>query len=229
MSEEYEASGLDEFAPKRQRITKDVGGSDGPVSAGWSVDKRPPVVSGDRPTRFTVPDDGEEVLIKMVESAPFISFFQHWYMTKEGRRAATCLGANKDGEIICPLCLRGDRAKSSDYFNVIRLSSDGQHELQLWQCSADPAKAVKDMADNKRKSPINKSEYYWAVSKRKGKNGFNTYSFDLVKVDELDDWGIEALTNEQINALAKNVYTSDIVRVNTKQELMQIAQEYFAD
>lgn len=227
MSEDYEPSGLDEFASKRQRVTKDTGESESPVSAGWSIDKRPRVVSGDKPVRFSVPDDGEEVLVKMLESAPFLSFFQHWYATKEGRRAAVCIGKG------CPLCAVGHQPKSSDMFNVIDLrdmSEDGgQPILKLWQCSADPAKAIKDMAENKRKSPINKGEFYWAVSKRKGKNNFNTYSFDLVKSDELGDWGIKPLTNEQINAIAENAYTKDIVKVPTKQDLVQIAEEYFGD
>lgn len=222
MSENYEPSGLDEFASKRRRVTKNTGDSEGPVSAGWSVDKRPSVVSGDKPVRFSVPDDGEEVLIKMVESAPFISFFQHWYSTKEGRRAAVCLGKS------CPICALGHAPKSSDFFNVIRLS-DGAPSLELWQCSADPAKAIKEAAENKRKSPINKESFYWAVSKRKGKNGFNTYSFDLVKSDELGDWGIDPLTNEQVNTIAENAYTKDIVKVPTRQDLLQIAEEYFGD
>ena len=219
--ENYEESGLDEFASKRQRVTK-ADDSDGPVSAGWSVDKRPRVVSGDRPVRFTVPDDGEEVLVKMLESGPFLSFFQHWYSTKEGRRAAVCIGKS------CPLCALGHQPKSSDFFNVIAFRDNGP-VLELWQCSADPAKAIKVAADNKRKSPINKENFYWAVSKRKGKNGFNTYSFDLVKSDELGDWGVEPLANEQVNSIAENAYTKDIVKVPTKQDLVQIAEEYFGD
>lgn len=193
------------------------------ISAGWSVDKRPRVVKGDKPTRFTVPDDGAEVIIKFLEDRPFAPIFQHWVMTKEGRRAYTCLGDE------CPLCARGDRAKSSDWFNVVVMPNDEikvtEPTLMLWYATADPSAAIKERADNRRTSPINKEGLYFAISKRPGKNGFNSYTVDAVKEDELDEWGITPLTEAELEKFAENAYTAALVRQSTKSELLEIANK----
>ena len=214
--------GLEEFAP-RTRVTKG-GEEDSPISAGWSVDKRPATKRGDRPVRLQVPDDGEELLIKFLEERPFASFFQHWIKTEQGRRAYVCLGKG------CPLCARGDTPKSQDWFNVIEMDSgEGNHQVKLWCCSADPAKAVKDRASKERTSPINRDGLYFAVSKRTGKNGFNTYTLDYVKEDELNDWGVVPLTKEKISEFEEKKYTRDLVKIPTKADLQEVAEEYLQD
>lgn len=224
-----ESNGLDEFAGNgRERVTKDV---DSPVQSGWSVERRVSVNRGDRPTQFKVPDEGEEILIAFLEDRPFASFFQHWVKTDKGRRGYVCLGKH------CPLCARGDRPKSQDWFNVAEIvNSDLSNKgvdlprLALWYCSADPAEKIKERADSKRTSPINKDGQYFAISKRTGKNGFNTYSVDPVKEDELrEDWGVEPVGEQLRGVLTAKLYTADLVKPNTKPELQDIADEYFGD
>lgn len=224
-ADEEGEGGLGQFAG-RQRVTKEVDNS--PIQSGWSADRRVQVNRGDRPTQFKVPDDGEEILIAFLEDKPFASFFQHWVKTDKGRRGYVCLGKG------CPLCARGDRPKSQDWFNVVELVNSGVNvdlpRLTLWYASADPAERIKERADNKRTSPINKGGQYFAVSKRTGKNGFNTYSVDPVKEDELtEDWGVEPLTDVIKNGLAEKAYTAELVKPNTKPELQDIADEYFGD
>jgi hypothetical protein len=202
------------------RVTKDVTGS---IQPGWSVDHRPAYKSADRPTRFTVGDD-EEVLMKFIEPLPFAPIYQHWIATKEGRRAYVCLGTG------CPMCDRGDRAKSSDWFNVAVLPKEGgEPTLQVWYATADPAKAIKDKAEKPRYSPLNKPGLYFAVSKTQGKNGFNTYTIDPVKEEELEEWAVQPLTQSQIEQFEKDAYTAEIVKQHTKTELLEIARQYLED
>lgn len=209
--------GLDEFAP-RERVTKSVSDS---VSSGWSSDRRPKRPSADRPDRFTVPE-GEEVLIKFVEDQPFASIFQHWVMTQNGRRPYTCLETED-----CPMCSAGDRAKSMDHFNIIQMTGDGVSEPvhKVWYATADPTAAIREKAKGRSTSPINKDGQYFAVSKVKGANGFNTYSVERVREDELDDWGVQPLTAEGLSSFKPA--TADIIRIHTKSELAAAVRENF--
>lgn len=226
--DEEHPGGTEEFAGRRTRATKEVPNQ---VQSGWSSDRRP-VVKGDRPTQFKVPDDGEEVVIAFLQDSPFASFFQHWVKIEKGQRKPyKCLETDD-----CPLCARGDRPKSQDWFNVAVIvnaeESDKGVELPhiaLWYGTADPTEKIKDRADNKRYSPINRDGLYFAVSKRAGKNGFNTYSVDPVKEEELSDWGVEPLSDVARKELLENMYTADLVKVNTKTELQDVADTYFDD
>jgi hypothetical protein len=228
--EETESSGLDEFKPRTGRVTKEVSSG---IKPGWSSDRRPKNTGGgDRVPLFKVPDDGEEVLIKFLDEAPFAPVFQHWIMVEGQRRAYTCIYEEDEdtGKVLvnCPLCDRGDRAKASDWFNVVELGDNP--ELKVWKASGDPSQAIRDKAEIKRYSPINRDELYWAVSKKKAANGFNTYSVDAVKEAELVvDWGVKYLTPEQIAQFDKVKYDGSLVRINSASELSEIARKYLND
>jgi len=216
--EEITSTDLDEFAPPpSNRLTKEV---DLPVKGGWARTQRPKSTGFTQVPRFKVPDDGEEVLIKFLDDVPFAAYYQHWLMTDAGRRAYTCAGFND-----CPVCARGDRAKSSDLINVVVLGPTP--EPFVWFMSADPSSAVEERATNKRTSPLNKAGLYFAVSKKKGTNGFFSYTLDPVREDELkEDWGANPLTDQQIAAFSNKKFDSSIVRIHTNAELADAAQRY---
>src|SRR5258708_5185950 len=142
-------------------------------------------------------------------------------MDKGQRRPFTWLGKS------CPLCAVGDRPKPQDWFNVIEMSEEPV--LKVWYCSADPAKAIKARADHKRTSPINRPGLYWMASKKMASNGFNEYSVDPIKEDELSDWGVTALTDVQIKEFQGKAYGPDRVQVPAKAELQEIVDQYFQD
>lgn len=209
------ASGTDEFkaeATSEQTV----------IEPGWSAEIRPRQNKQAIP-RFVVPEDGEEVVIKFLDTKPFAPVFQHWIMTGEGRRAFTCPASGP-----CPMCNRGDKAKSSDWFNVVAGLEDGW-TLQVWYASADPAAAIRDRATSKRTAPINKAGQYFVATKKKASNGFNTYSVDPVREDELDDWGLKPLTSEELTEFNKNAYDSSLVRRLSYAELENLAKQYFTD
>lgn len=212
--------GLEEFEPRTERVTKEV---EPALAGGWSSDQRPRSQGKAQAPRFTVPDDGEEVLIKFLEDKPFAPLFQHWVQTENGRRAYTCLGFTE-----CPMCAKGDKAKSSDWINVVVLGDEPA--LMVWYMSPDPASAVKERAQGKRTSPLDKDGLYFAVSKKKGSNGFFSYSVDPVKEDELEtDWGVKPLTDAQLDGFISNRYDSSIVRFHTLSELQEASRKYLED
>jgi hypothetical protein len=213
-----DSSGLDEFSDKTSnRVTKEV---DPPIRPGWSRQQRPRSASATQVPRFAVPDDGEEVLIKFLDEMPFAPIYQHWLATANGRRAYTCLGFET-----CPLCARGDKAKASDWFNIVVLGDTP--ELKVWIASPDPSAAIEERATGKRTSPLNKQGLYFAVSKRKGSNGFFSYSVDAVREDELEtDWGVKSLSEVQIAQFNKDKFDSSVVRMHTISELTEAARNY---
>lgn len=216
---EESGSGLEEFAPRR-RVVKDSGEETPAVVAGWTADRRVNVNKGGG-EKFTVPDNGDEILFAFLDATPFASFFQHWIPKKNGK-PYTCLGNQ------CPMCARGDIPKPQDWFNVVELSETPA--LKIWYCSADPAKAVKERADNKRTAPINKPGQYFAASKRTGKNGFPTYTVDLIRADELEeDWGVQPLTEDQLKKFHEEAFGPELVKVQTKAELQEVVDDYFKD
>jgi len=213
LSDEEREEGLSEFSGGR--ITKDV---DLPIKPGWSRQQRPRSANATQVPRFIVPDDGEEILVKFLDEMPFAPIYQHWIMTDQGRRAYTCAGFND-----CPLCARGDRAKASDWFNIVVLGETP--EIKVWITSADPSAAIEERATGKRTSPINKAGLYFAVSKRKGSNGFFSYSVDPVREDELEaDWGVKPLTEAQLKEFEKQKFDSTAVRIHTISELNEAAR-----
>lgn len=217
---------IEEFA-QRERVTKEVDADlDTILSSGWSSDKPAPVSKGgDRPDRFTVPDDGTEVLIKFLEEKPFTSFFQHWIPTDVGKRPFACLV--KD----CPLCNRGDRAKSVDYLNVIEIADDNQHSLKLWMASPDPSAAIKEKMASKRSSPINREDLYFLVSKRAGSNGVPSYTVDVIKAADLGEVGKVALTPAEVASYDGKVWTREVAKnqVKSRDELRLLASRFLKD
>lgn len=209
-----------EETPKQGRVTKELDEEPGIVRSGWARTQRPRQNSVQIP-RFTVPDDGEEVLVKFLEAQPFAAYYQHWVVTDAGRRAFTCIGFND-----CPICARGEKAKSVDLINLVVLGETP--ELKVWSMSPDPAAAVEERAIGKRTSPLDKAGLYFAISKKKGSNGFFSYSVDAAREDELkDDWGVNPLTDAQLKTFVSQKFDSSVVRVHTEQELREVAKKYF--
>lgn len=214
---------IEEFAP-RERVTKEVSDNlDEILSSGWSSDKSGPKYSSG-PARFTVPDDGTEVLIKFLEDKPFTSFYQHWIPTDVGKRPFACLVRE------CPLCNRGDRAKSVDYLNVIEIGDDG-HDLKLWMASPDPSAAIKEKMASKRSSPINREDLYFLVSKRAGSNGVPSYTVDVIKEADLGEVGKTALTPAEIASYSTKLWTRDVAKnqVKSRDELKLLASRFLKD
>jgi hypothetical protein len=194
----------------KERVVKEGGTVS--IGEGWASDRQTPVIKrSDKLNRFSV-DEGQEVLVHFVEARPFASWWQHWV----NKKPKTCIITD------CPLCQIDDTPKQTECFNVIEMSDSGP-KLLLWQLSADPSKAVKARAESARTKPVNKLEQYFAISKTTGSNGFATYTVDPVKASELkEDWGVEALTQEQFDELAKTAYTKEIAPEGSRHELQAL-------
>jgi len=225
-----DTSGLSEFAP-RERVTKEVQESHDFIKPGWAVGKNRYSNSGEKADYFSIKKFEEEIIIKFLDDVSFAPVFQHWVLMEGGkRRPFTCIVKE------CPLCERGDTPKSCDYINLVELSAKSPDDekypepvLKLWSASPSPAAAIKQRAENKRSSPINRKGLYFAAFKVNGKNDIPEYHLDPVREDELDDYAVQPLTDEQLAKFNSEKYDKSVVKVHTKSELEEIAEKYLED
>lgn len=174
---------------------------------------------------FKVEADAEPVLVQFVDDAPYASYQEHWIkeLGAGERKTYICLGAK------CPLCneLGDEPNRFLVLFNVIDFTDPDSPELKTWKASANPAGAIEERALAKGSSPINKPGLYFAVSKKKNKNGFFSYTIDVVKERDLeeDGWGVEPLTDDEFDALAEKALDKDSVKLDSVADLKKIVRQ----
>lgn len=187
------------------------------ISKGWEAVRKHKEESSSYASNFKVSD--EEVLVKFLDDAPFVTYYQHWLQELDGKKSFVCSGAD------CPLCEIGDEPRFLAAFNVADLR-DGEPEVKVWEASPQPAGEIQEMAKNARFKPINRDDLYFAVSRKKGKNGFWSYTLVPVKDRDLeDDWDIEPLTGDELDDLMDKRYDESIVRISTREDLLDVVEE----
>jgi hypothetical protein len=157
---------------------------------------------------FRVED--ETLVIAFLEDEPFDHVFRHWI----NRQPRNCIGDE------CPPCMSGDVPKAVLLFNVVDMAEP--EKVLLWEASAEPVKRIEKRYDDlaAKGKKLNDEGVYFEVSKAKGKNGFTEYTVDRLYENVLvDEWDLEPLTAEEREALAEHLYTSDVIKYNTVEEL----------
>jgi hypothetical protein len=188
---------------------------------GWgSYEKTKSATSG-FPENFKV--TGEAVVVKILDEEPFLVFLQHW-IERKGKRSWTCL------ESRCPLCDdAGDKPSQQVCFNVVDFTDPEDPQVKIWQFGPMVADILKNYSKDKKTAPINRDDLYFSVSKQ-SKNNKTTYYITPVKErDLLDDWDVEPLTEEDLEEFDDKAYDEDVLQVNTRNELKQIAREILND
>ena len=182
--------------------------------------------SGNYPEKLRV-DDGEEVLIKFVDDDFFITYYEHWIEEFKGEKrqmSFVCLGED------CPLCDIGDEPKFYALINVLDLRKPSKPELKVWYATPNPAGKIEDEMESQegKRTPksINDPDLYYIVSKKKERNNFRSYSLKEVKARDLEeDYEVEPLDDTELADLNEDAYTEDIVRINKRSDLQDIADE----
>jgi hypothetical protein len=176
------------------------------------------VADGLNRTTFQVKDDPE--VIAFLEPENFTYALRHWVKffddsNQQQTRAEWCL------EEDCPICDIGDTPKAVCFFNVVDIANPGK--VLVWEASADPTGAIqKEFTKLSRRGQfISDEQFYWVISKAKGKNGFYTYSVDRLHIDDMAvEWPkLSPLTPEQRTALRGKLYDEDYVEYKDREEL----------
>ena len=172
-------------------------------------------------------DAGEKVLVKFLEDDFFITYYEHWINDFKGEKrqmSFICLG--KD----CPLCDIGDDPSFYALINVIDLRNPRKPTLAVWYATPNPGGLIEDEIDElegkKKPQHINDDDKYYVVSKKKSRSGFFEYSLKEVSVDDLEDeYDTEPLDDDEVAEFEDKAYTEDIVRLSTRRDLQDIADE----
>jgi hypothetical protein len=171
--------------------------------------------------RLRLMDD--PIVIKFLEDEPYASFRQHW-IERSGQKSFTCI-ADIDPKG-CPLCDAGSRPATRFAFNVVLLSSDSEPSVKSYEVGPRVIDQLKNFHNDPRQGPL--SKHYWAVS-RSGKGATSATNHQLIKDRDLEEWGLDVLTDADVKSLRGKAYGPDIISIPSRKDLQQIALEDLDD
>jgi hypothetical protein len=191
------------------------------VRRGWGAAERLMNSNAAYAQRLTISQ--EPVIIKFLEDDPYAVFHQHW-IERQGQKSFTCI-ADIDPKG-CPLCDAGDRPRARFNFNVALLDPGVEPIIRSYEVGTRVVDQLKNFATDPRQGPLTK--HYWAVS-RTGKGATTATAHQLVRERDLEEYDIEAITEDQFSALQRQAYDNSIVPVPSRETLMEIALEDLSD
>lgn len=184
------------------------------IRRGWGAAEA--VKHADSPfaQRLRVTED--PIVIKFIEDEPYASFRQHW-IERPGQKSFTCI-ADIDPKG-CPLCDAGLRPSTRFAFNVILLSSDSEPSVKSYEVGPRVIDQLKNFHNDPRQGPL--SKHYWAVS-RSGKGATSATNHQLVKDRDLEEWGLNSLSESDLKGLRTASYGPEIIQIPNRKDLQQI-------
>jgi hypothetical protein len=193
------------------------------VRSGWgSSDRTATTSSDDYAKRLKVTDEVQ--IIKFLDDAPYARYRQHW-VERKGQMSFTCIADIESGTT-CPLCEAGNRASWRFNFNVVLLTAGEEPVLRSYEVGARVIDQLKNFNDHPAMGPLPK--HYWTVS-RSGKGATTATNHQMVKKDDLSDWGLEALDKTALEHFSSIAYTDEIIRTPSRKTLAEIALEIQTD
>jgi hypothetical protein len=192
------------------------------VEGGWGAYERGKAKSGGYAEYLKLEE--EPTLIKFLDAAPFANFRQHWIDRRQGKRSWVCI------EDDCPLCNLGDDPQFRVAFNVLVIpDGDDKPVNRVWEVGPSVAEQIKAKSKDKRTSPINRDDVYWAAS-RTGKKQQTRYALDAVKERDLvEDWETDPLDEMTLKKFGEKAFTKKIIKIPTRKQLLEIAEEVSGD
>lgn len=187
------------------------------AGAGWRAYKR---TKENAPSKwekvFKVPDEGES-LIKFIEDAPYVSFLQHWadWRGKGKQQSFVCLQDD------CPVC-EVDTPSARIRFNILNLDGDEPVNM-VFEVGITLADTLQKYSDDPKIGPLTKG--YFAVGKTGGKK--KTTNIRPIKERDLkEDFDFDPpLDREEVEQFRKKMWDVDSLRIATRRELAEVADE----
>jgi hypothetical protein len=183
------------------------------VRGGWNAIDQVKTGGTDYAIRLKLSEDTQ--IIKFIGDAPYASYGQHW-LERSGQKSFTCIGDD------CPLCKAGNRPAKRSAFNVALLAEGEDPVLRSLEVGPRVIDQLKNFHNSDRTGPLDK--HYWAIS-RTGKGATSSTMLQMVKNADLQEWGINPLTEDDMEYFLENAYTSDIIQIPSKRDLLKIAEE----
>lgn len=171
-------------------------------------------------------DEDVRVTVRFLDDDFFITYYEHEFFKEfEGekrQKTFICLGSD------CPLCAIGDKPKFYGLINVLIVGR--KPGVRLWFATPGPGGKIEDQMDelDEMNPPrkVDDPQFYFQVTKTKGKNGFFEYKISRVKARDLEeDFGIQPLTEREIASYAAEKWTDEFIRITPRAKLLEIAEE----
>lgn len=192
------------------------------IRGGWGAVEQAKNADSQFAQKLRVVED--PIIIKFLEDEPYATYRQHW-VERPGQKSFTCI-ADIDPSGDCPLCKSGNRPSTRFSFNVVLLSPDMEPLLKSYEVGPRVIDQLKNFHTDPRQGPL--SKHYWAVS-RSGKGATSSTNHQLVKERDLEEWGIDSLDESDFKVFLKQAYTSDIIPIPSRKDLIKIVSEDLSD
>ena len=98
--------------------------------------------------------------------------------------------------------------------------------LRSYEVGARVIDSLKNFNDHPAMGPL--SKHYWTVS-RSGKGATTSTNHQMVRESDLSEWGLEALSKDDLNHFSGNAYTDEIIRTPSRKTLAEVALEIQTD
>lgn len=207
---------FDEGAEEGRKATRR--GSRRAVEDGWDAVDKLKAESGFA-ENLKVPDD-DEIVIKFLDEKPYAGYREHWVQeAKSKRKTYSCLGPEE-----CPLCVTlGHQPNSRILFNVVDMSGSDP-TVKTWAMGTKLAEKIKALSQKPRTSPINREDRYWIISKT-GKGTSTEYNLEPISSDDLVDWDLDPLDEDEIEELMTQRSTKESIRFDSVEDLEELVEE----
>ena len=187
------------------------------IRGGWNAVEETKNADSPFAQRLKVTED--PIIIKFLNDEPYASWRQHW-VERQGQKSFVCIAdIDPSG---CPLCDAGSRPSVRIAFNVALLVAGEEPVLKSYEVGPRVIDQLKNFHTDPRTGPLSKN--YWAVSKT-GKGATTATAHQLVKERDLEEWGLEALTDANLKMLSNKAYTADIIAIPSRKDLLSVADE----
>lgn len=190
------------------------------VGKGWHGYEGLPS-GGDWVKTWAIPK--KPTLIKILDEEPFSTYAEHWLDEQKGKKSFVCLGED------CPLCDDlGDRPSGYALFNILDLTDPDHPKVEVWKTGKRVAGILRNYAEDKKTSPLNREDLYWSIFKSGEKGGNVQTNLNPVKArDLLEDWDCDPFTDEELDEFEEKLHTEEeIITVSPRKDLRAIARSY---
>jgi hypothetical protein len=194
-----------------------------PIAAGWGA----PVPERRETAKFeslVLGGKGKRI-VKILDEAPAVKFGRH-YIKSAGPKGKyyTCLN-DEFFQGDCPLCAEGLRRTQTYVMNVVDMIEDPE-KVVAWTFGNEVSTALQSLTENPQGDywALNSTERYFHVYHEKlaNRDAPATRVLPLKARDLPDDYGIEPLTESELDTLAENTYGEEIIFIPTVQFLANV-------
>jgi hypothetical protein len=159
--------------------------------------------------------DEEEALVKFLDDVPFAVYYDIWVPAKN-RSYSTNNDENPLSESL------GLKPQPRALFNVL-LADDNGWTLKALRATVMLAELIEKMANHDRHGPLSKE--YWEMSATGSKKNYQPI-MNVVRARDLEEeWGVQALTDEDISEYDEKRFTRDMVYTYSDQDLIDVVRE----